>query len=131
MIIVAGDCALAEGRLIEPFEFAIARNRPGQPGPSARDDFLGAKLSDHSSQCWRRDRSSSADRLARAGECAGAALPGRALRMGFRMRSTSRHHYTGKLSCFRAGISTFLPLSIPSARASRLRVARGMITSSI
>lgn len=39
--------------------------------------------------------------------------------------------YTGKLSCFLAGISTFLPLSIPSARASRLRVARGMITSSI
>ncbi len=36
--------------------------------------------------------------------------------------------HTGKLSCLRAGISTFLPLSIPSARASRLRVARGMIT---
>ena len=39
--------------------------------------------------------------------------------------------HTGKLSCLRAGISTFLPRSIPNARASRLRVARGMITSSI
>ncbi len=41
------------------------------------------------------------------------------------------HLHTGKLSCFFAGISTFLPLSIASARTSRLRVARGMITSSI
>jgi len=39
--------------------------------------------------------------------------------------------YTGKLSCLRAGISTFLPLSIANARTSRRRVARGMITSSM
>src|SRR3954451_19328472 len=30
--------------------------------------------------------------------------------------------YNGKLSCFFAGISTFLPLSIASARAMRRRV---------
>ena len=39
--------------------------------------------------------------------------------------------HTGKLSCFRAGISTFLPLSIASARAMRRRVECGMMTSSI
>jgi hypothetical protein len=39
--------------------------------------------------------------------------------------------YTGKLSCFRPGISTVLPRSIASARAIRGRVACGMITSSI
>ena len=39
--------------------------------------------------------------------------------------------YTGKLSCFRPGISTCLLRSMASARASRRRVACGMITSSI
>ena len=39
--------------------------------------------------------------------------------------------YNGKLSCFRPGVSTCLPLSIASARATRRRVACGMITSSI
>ena len=39
--------------------------------------------------------------------------------------------HTGKLSCFRPGISTVLPRSIASARAMRERVACGMITSSI
>ena len=39
--------------------------------------------------------------------------------------------YTGKLSCFLAGMSTRLPLSIARPRASRLRVRRGVITSSI
>jgi hypothetical protein len=39
--------------------------------------------------------------------------------------------YTGKLSCFRFGISTCFPRNIASARAIRLRVARGMITSSM
>jgi len=39
--------------------------------------------------------------------------------------------HTGKLSCFLAGISTFFPRSIASARALRLRVECGMITSSI
>ena len=39
--------------------------------------------------------------------------------------------YNGKLSCFFAGISTFLSLSIASARAIRRRVECGMMTSSI
>ncbi len=39
--------------------------------------------------------------------------------------------YTGKLSCFRPGISTCLLRSMASARAMRWRVACGMITSSI
>ena len=39
--------------------------------------------------------------------------------------------HTGKLSCFRPGISTVFPRSIASARAMRGRVACGMITSSI
>jgi hypothetical protein len=39
--------------------------------------------------------------------------------------------YTGKLSCFRPGISTHLPRSIASARATRALVVRGMITSSM
>jgi hypothetical protein len=39
--------------------------------------------------------------------------------------------HTGKLSCFRLGISTCLFLSIASARATRRRVSCGMITSSI
>ncbi len=39
--------------------------------------------------------------------------------------------HTGKLSCFLAGISTFLPRSIASARAMRFRVECGMITSSM
>ena len=41
------------------------------------------------------------------------------------------HVYSGKLSCFFAGISTFLPRSIASARAIRFRVECGMMTSSI
>jgi hypothetical protein len=40
-------------------------------------------------------------------------------------------HHNGKLSCFRPAISTCLPRSIASARATRLRVACGMITSSM
>ena len=40
-------------------------------------------------------------------------------------------NYTGKLSCFLAGISIRLPLSIARPRASRLRVRCGVITSSI
>ena len=39
--------------------------------------------------------------------------------------------YNGKLSCFFAGISTFLSFSIASARAIRLRVECGMMTSSM
>src|SRR5258707_616898 len=46
-------------------------------------------------------------------------------------RANARRRYSGRLSCLRAGISTFFPLSIARARAIRLRVARGMITSSI
>ena len=42
-----------------------------------------------------------------------------------------KSRYTGKLSCFLAGISTVLPRSIASARAMRERVACGMMTSSI
>jgi hypothetical protein len=42
-----------------------------------------------------------------------------------------RNHHTGKLSCFRAGISTFFPFSIASARAKRFLVECGMITSSM
>ena len=38
--------------------------------------------------------------------------------------------YNGKLSCFFAGISTFLSFSIASARAMRRRVECGMMTSS-
>ena len=38
---------------------------------------------------------------------------------------------SGKLSCFLAGISTCLFFSIAKARAMRLRVECGMITSSI
>jgi hypothetical protein len=38
--------------------------------------------------------------------------------------------YNGKLSCFFAGISTFLSFSIASARAIRRRVECGMMTSS-
>ena len=45
--------------------------------------------------------------------------------------STAVVFYTGKLSCFLAGISTCLFFSIASARASRRRVECGMITSSI
>src|SRR5262249_618075 len=39
--------------------------------------------------------------------------------------------YSGRLSCFRAGIATCLVRSMASARQMRARVARGMITSSI
>ena len=39
--------------------------------------------------------------------------------------------HTGRLSCFFAGISTFLSRSMASARVNRRRVARGMITSSM
>jgi hypothetical protein len=39
--------------------------------------------------------------------------------------------HNGKLSCFFAGISTFLSFSIASARAIRRLVECGMITSSI
>ena len=39
--------------------------------------------------------------------------------------------YNGKLSCFFAGISTFLSLSIASALAIRRLVECGMMTSSI
>src|SRR4051794_37832298 len=39
--------------------------------------------------------------------------------------------YNGKLSCFFAGVSTFLSFSIDSARAIRLRVECGMMTSSM
>jgi hypothetical protein len=39
--------------------------------------------------------------------------------------------HNGRLSCFRAGISTCLFLSIASARAMRRRVECGMMTSSI
>jgi hypothetical protein len=39
--------------------------------------------------------------------------------------------YNGKLSCFFAGISTFLSLSIANARAIRRRVECGMMTSSM
>ena len=42
-----------------------------------------------------------------------------------------RYLYNGRLSCLRAGISSFLPLSIASARATRRLVALGTITSSI
>lgn len=38
--------------------------------------------------------------------------------------------HNGKLSCFFAGISTFLSLSIASARAIRFLVECGMMTSS-
>jgi len=52
-----------------------------------------------------------------------------------RLRLTQpAHHaplYSGKLSCFFAGISTFLSLSIASARAMRFRVECGMMTSSM
>ena len=52
-----------------------------------------------------------------------------------RLRLTQpAHHaplYSGKLSCFFAGISTFLSLSIASARAIRFRVECGMMTSSM
>ena len=47
-----------------------------------------------------------------------------------RVQAVFRPH-TGKLSCLRAGISTFLPLSIASARAMRFLVECGMITSSM
>jgi hypothetical protein len=39
--------------------------------------------------------------------------------------------YNGKLSCFFAGVSTFLSFNIASARAMRLRVECGMMTSSM
>lgn len=39
--------------------------------------------------------------------------------------------HNGKLSCFFAGISTFLSLSIASARAIRFLVECGMMTSSM
>jgi hypothetical protein len=39
--------------------------------------------------------------------------------------------HNGRLSCFFAGISTFLSLSIASARAIRRLVECGMMTSSI
>jgi hypothetical protein len=39
--------------------------------------------------------------------------------------------YNGKLSCFFAGISTFLSRSIASARAIRRLVECGMMTSSM
>ncbi|MGY3358166.1 hypothetical protein ACVWZK_004829 [Bradyrhizobium sp. GM0.4] len=39
--------------------------------------------------------------------------------------------HNGKLSCFFAGVSTFLSFSIDSARAIRLRVECGMMTSSM
>jgi hypothetical protein len=39
--------------------------------------------------------------------------------------------HNGKLSCFFAGISTFLSLSIASARAIRRLVEYGMMTSSM
>jgi hypothetical protein len=39
--------------------------------------------------------------------------------------------YNGRLSCFFAGISTFLSFSIASARAIRFRVECGMMTSSM
>jgi hypothetical protein len=39
--------------------------------------------------------------------------------------------HTGKLSCFRRGISTCLPRSMASPRAIRRRVECGMITSSM
>ncbi len=42
-----------------------------------------------------------------------------------------RKNYTGRLSCFRFGTSTCLFFSMASARAMRLRVACGMMTSSI
>ncbi len=46
-----------------------------------------------------------------------------------RFRSLDAH--SGKLSCRRAGNSTFFPRSIAKARARRARVVRGMMTSSI
>ena len=46
-------------------------------------------------------------------------------------REGKERNHTGKLSCFLAGISTFFPRSIAKARAMRLRVECGMITSSI
>jgi hypothetical protein len=39
--------------------------------------------------------------------------------------------YNGRLSCFFAGISTFLSFSIASALAMRFRVECGMMTSSM
>ena len=39
--------------------------------------------------------------------------------------------HNGKLSCFFAGVSTFLSFSIDSARAIRFRVECGMMTSSM
>ena len=43
----------------------------------------------------------------------------------------TRSHYSGMLSCFFQGFSTCLLRSICSARAMRLRVECGMITSSM
>jgi len=39
--------------------------------------------------------------------------------------------HNGRLSCFFAGVSTFLSFSIDSARAIRFRVECGMMTSSM
>jgi hypothetical protein len=49
--------------------------------------------------------------------------------MAIRTKLHSSHN--GKLSCFFAGISTFLSLSIASARAIRFLVECGMMTSSM
>ncbi len=45
-------------------------------------------------------------------------------------RSPLTHPHSGILSCFFQGFSSFLFFSVPSARMMRLRVSRGMITSS-
>jgi|SRR4051812_34240613 hypothetical protein len=47
------------------------------------------------------------------------------------MLTGSPPFYNGKLSCFFAGISTFLSLSIASDRAIRFRVECGIMTSSM
>jgi hypothetical protein len=53
--------------------------------------------------------------------------------MNARRRPSTREtlFYSGKLSCFLAGISTRFSRSMASARATRARVALGMITSSM